>query len=320
LSDGAVSTVPALAGVNVGEAGTFASDGRLLLYHPLVGVTAVDLGTGARQVYYQSLGPSWASAVAPDGVVYVAYGNRAANGATTIFRVKDAQTLEEVARVAVGEERDMVFDSQGRGYLSGADSSGGAAIFSFSPADGTVEEYAPAGCRAWALTVHPQTGRLWWDDCEALHSRDESGASEEMPGPPGGENTSLAITPSGEFYAISFVPRDDPTAPYVRTLSRWDAAANAWQAVQDITPSDPNMVLAEVVACPDGRVYTVESQDAQTLQSNEFAHAAIRRLEADGSLTLLGFGFSYDALSATCDAEGRIVFSTGAGIWAVTPP
>jgi len=320
LSSGAVSTVPALADANIGEAGTFAPDGRLLLYHPLVGVTAVDLETGASQVYYQALGGSWASAVDPGGGVYVAYGNRAANGQTTIFRVKDAQTLEEVARAEVGEERDMVFDLQGRGYLSGADSSGRAAIFSFSPVDGTVEEYAAARCRAWALAVHPQTGRLWWDDCGRLHSRDESGASEEMPGPPGGENTTLAITPSGEFYAISFVQRDDPTAPYQRTLSRWDAEADAWQIVQDITPSDPNMVLAEVVACPDGRVYTVESQDAETLQAQEFAHAAIRRLEADGSLTLLGFGFSYDALSATCDAEGRIVFSTGAGIWAVKPP
>jgi hypothetical protein len=170
------------------------------------------------------------------------------------------------------------------------------------------------------VVVHPQTDLLWWEDCGSLHSRDDAGAAVELPGPPGGENTSLAITPSGDFYAISFFHRDDPTAPYQRALYRWDPDAREWAVVQNITPSDPNMVLAEVVACPDGRLYTVESQDAQTLGSNASSHAAIRRLESDGSLTLLGFGFSYDALSATCDASGRIVFSTGAGVWAVKPP
>ena len=214
----------------------------------------------------------------------------------------------------------MAFGPQGEGYLAGWDSSGHAAVFRFSPADGSVEEYAAADCRAWALAVHPQTRRLWWDDCGRLYSRNEAGGVEEMPGPPGDGQTSLAITPSGEFYAISFLRRTDPTTPLQRGLYHWDAAAAEWQLVQDITPSDPNMTLAEVVSCPDGRVYTVESQDAETLEWDSFAHAAIRRLEEDGSLTVLGFGFSYDALSAVCDAQGRIVFSTGGGIWAVTPP
>jgi len=319
LKTGEISPVPSLTGSNIGEAGTFAQDGRLLLYHPLVNVTAVDLESGAREVYYQAQSASWASAVSPDGTTYIAYGNRAPNGETIIYRVKDRQTLEEVARVDGGQEREMAFDAQGNGYLSVGDASLGAALLRFSPTDGSVERHAATSCRPQALAVHPQTDALWWDDCNVLHSFD-GGADVANPMPSDGENTSLAITPSGDLYLVSFEHRDDPTAPYQRGLYRWDAEASEWILVQDITPSDPNMVLAEVVACPDGRVYTVESQDAETLQWDSFAHAAIRRLEADDSLTVLGFGFSYDALSATCDAQGRIVFSTGAGIWAVTPP
>jgi hypothetical protein len=47
----------------------------------------------------------------------------------------------------------------------------------------------------------------------------------------------------------------------------------------------------------------------------------VRRLEPDGTLTLIGLDFAFDGLAAACDpATRRILFTSGAGIFAATPP
>ncbi|MBT4638053.1 MAG: PAS domain-containing protein, partial [Deltaproteobacteria bacterium] len=66
---------------------------------------------------------------------------------------------------------------------------------------------------------------------------------------------------------------------------------------------------------------TVESLDEDHLPVSGSTFNAVRRLETDGSLTLLGFDFSFDGEAAYCDpATGHILFTSGAGIFSLTPP
>jgi hypothetical protein len=162
----------------------------------------------------------------------------------------------------------------------------------------------------------------WWNDCNLyFESLDETGKRVSVDGVPGSENPWLAITPAGEFYAIAFFPRPDPNTPYEHRLYRWDQAASAWEEVADLTQSDPGITLSTLVACPDGCIYTVESLDSSTLRVGRSSYNAVRRLEPDGTLTLIGFDFAFDGLAAACDlVTGRILFTSGAGIFAVTPP
>jgi hypothetical protein len=91
--------------------------------------------------------------------------------------------------------------------------------------------------------------------------------------------------------------------------------------VADLTQADPNLTLALAVACPDGHVYTVESLDGAALGRSGPTFNAVRRLEPEGPLTLLGHDFSFDGMYASCDAAtNRIIFTSGAGNWALTPP
>jgi hypothetical protein len=118
-----------------------------------------------------------------------------------------------------------------------------------------------------------------------------------------------------------FFPRQDPGAPFEHGIYRFDEATATWEEVADLTQADPAITLATLTSCPDGRIYTVESLDQRNLPVSRSSMNAVRRLEPDGSLTLIGFDFSFDGLAADCDAAtGRIIFTTGAGVYAVTPP
>lgn len=322
LESGEVSGIPWLKDSNIGESGAFGPDGRLLLYHPNTDVYAVDLEAETVELYHQVISNSWAMAANPGDAVYMAFGNDLANGQTSIYRVVDEQTLERVASVPYGIERSMVFDAQGIGYLAVGDQAVGGAIYSFDPASGETELYHSPQCFPGGLAVHPQTGRIWWNDCNrTFESLDENGRLVVIDAVSGGENATLAITPAGEFYSVTFFHRDDPNTRYQHGLYLWNEAGSAWEQVADLTQSDPGITLSTPVACPDGRVYTVESLDGSNLPVGRSSYNAVRRLEADGSLTLLGFDFAFDGLAADCDpATGQIIFTSGAGIFAVTPP
>lgn len=321
LQNGSVSSIPWLQNANLSEAGVFAPDGRLLMYHPNTDVYVVDLEAQTVEVYYQVTSNSWALAANPGDAVYVAFGDNQPNGETTIYRAADPQTLKPVTTVPYGMERAMAFDSQGNGYLVLGDTSAGGEILRFDPANGTFEEYYRPECFPFSITVHPQTDLPWWDDCSRVMSLDEQGNPVVIDGIPGGENVSLAITPEGEFYAIAFFHRDDPAASYPRRLFHWNAASAAWEEIADLTQADPGITLATLTSCPDGRIYTVESLGRESLPVNYSSFNAVRRLEPDGTLTLLGFDFAFDGLAADCDsATGQIVFTSGAGIFGVTPP
>jgi sugar lactone lactonase YvrE len=321
LESGTIEPIPWLENSNLSESGAFAPDGRLLMYHPNTDVYAIDLDAQTVEIYHQVISNSWAMASNPGEAVYVAFGTGRREGETTIYRILDDESLEPIVTVPYGLERAMAFDSQGVGYLAVGDPSQGAAIFRFDPLSEEIEEYIEPKCFPRSVVVHPQTGMVWWEECNRFVSLAADGSRVVIEGVPGGENASLEITPSGEFFTITFFHREDPGMPYEHGLYRWNADDAVWEQVADLTQSDPGITLATLTSCPDGHIYTVESLDSSNLPINRSSYNAVRRLEADGSLTLIGYDFAFDGLAADCDsATGRIIFTSGAGIFALTPP
>jgi len=318
---GSVNPIPWLVGSSPGESGAFAPDGRLLLYHPNSDVYAADLANETVDVYHQVTSNSWAMAVTSEGNIYMAYGNGQPNGETAIYSVVDAQTLELVLTVPYGEERAMAFDQQGFGYLALADQATGGAVIRFDLAAKTFEVYHQAQCHPSALAVHPLTGQIWWEDCGRFYALDENANLVQINGVPDAMNAGLAITQDGAFYTIGFFKAPDQNTPMKRYLYRYDHGTTQWEQIADLSQSDPAITMATLTTCPNGIIYTIESLDADHLPINSSSFNAVRRLEADGSLTLLGFGFSFDGEAAYCDpTTGRILFTSGAGIFALTPP
>ncbi len=321
LETGSVTPIPWLENAGISEAGNFAADGRLLMYHPNTDVYAVDLQEKTVEVYYQVTSNSWAMAISPNGEVYVAFGNGRPNGETTIYRVVDFSTLEPLLKVPYGEEMSMAFDSQGIGYIGVGDQQKGGAVLSFNPDALTFDDYQLTQCWPNTLAIDPQTDLPWWVECDRFESLNENGERVVMSGVPGSQNASLAITTEGEFYAVIFFNRDDPNTPFSHALYHWDAGTATWDEVADLTQSDPGISMSKLVACSDGGLYTVESLARENLPITRSSYNAVRRVEADGSLTLVGFDFSFDGQAVSCDfANNRILFTSGAGIFAVTMP
>jgi streptogramin lyase len=318
LADGSVKPLDWLVNACPGEAGTFAPDGRLLVYHPNTNVWAINLQAQTIDVYYQVVSNSWAMGVSPDGEVYVAFGSKQGNGETTIYRVSDQQTLELIVNVPYGNENSMAFDLDGTGYIGVSDSKKGVMIYSFDPESGSFEEYFRPECCPNTMAVNPTDGRVWWGDCGNFASVDENGQKEVIQGVSGSENSSLAITTEGEFYALVFFPRDDPNTAYSHYIYHLNPNDSQWEEIADITQSDPGITMAKIVGCADGRVYTVESLGPENLPVDRSSYNGVRRLEANGSLTLVGFDFSFDGQGGGCDyANNRVVFTSGTGIFAV---
>lgn len=171
------------------------------------------------------------------------------------------------------------------------------------------------------MTLHPQTGDIWWEDCNDLVSMDKSGNSITIQGAQGRTNVSLAITPAGEYYVIAFYERSNPNVPFEHKLFKLDQSNKSWEEVAELTQFYPALTLSTLVSCPDGHIYTVESLDESNLPTRGSDFSAVRRLENDGSFTLIGYSFSTDGSAADCDSTtNRIIFPTIGGIFSVSPP
>jgi len=318
---GEIDEIGWLKGHNKAGEGFFTQDGRLIIYHPITQVFEVDFEEQQINLIHAIQGNSWAMAVDPGEIVYIAHGNDQPAGETIIYRVVDSMTLEAALTVPYGFERGMAFDSQGLGYIAISDPQKGRAILQFDPGSGVFELYREPICSPRAITVHPETDRPWWDECEQFHSYDDSGNLITLQGLPGGTSHTLAITPEGEFYATIFFERDGPNLPFEHRMYRLRESDSTWEEIADLTQDNPEITLSTLVACPDGRIYTVESLAGSVLPSNRCSMNAVRRLEPDGSFTLLGFDFSFDPLAADCDrSTGKIIFTSGIGIFGLTPP
>ena len=321
LETGSVETIPWLVNSNIGESGEFLADGRLLLYHPNRNVFVIDLVNQTIEIYYQVTSNSWAMAVSPNGEVYVAFGNTKPEGETMIFRLNDSQSLEPVMTVPSGYETAMAFDLDGIGYIGLMDSRLGIKIISFDPVEKTYAEYAQPNCRVDSIVLDPSTNRIWWSECQNIVSLDQNGAKVSIQGVENSENVSLAITTDGKFYALVFFPRDSGNDAYPHAIFRWNEETNAWDENVDITQRDPGITMAKLVGCSRGNIYTVESLSSENLPINRSSYNSVRRLEKDGTLTLIGFDFAYDGQAVSCNLEeNKLYFTSGAGIFMVTLP
>jgi streptogramin lyase len=322
LETGSVETIPWLVNSNIGESGEFLTDGRLLLYHPNRHVFVVDLVNKTIDIFIHVTSNTWAMAVSPGGEVYVAFGDTKAEGETTIFRINDMQSLEPVMTVPSGHETAMAFDLDGIGYIGLLDRRLGTSIIAFDPMEKTFEEYAQPSCRADSIALDPTTNRIWWSECQDIASLDQNGEKVTIQGIENWEDSSsLAITTDGTFYTIRFFPRNAPTNPYPRAIYRWNEIKKVWDEIADITQRDPGVILAKLVGCSEGSIYTVESLSYENLPINRTSMNSVRRLEKDGTLTLIGFDFAYDGQAVSCHSEENILyFTSGAGIFMVTLP
>jgi streptogramin lyase len=321
LASGSVTPIPWLVGKNLGESGAFAPDGRLLLYHPNVHVYAADLTNETIDIYHQVNSNSYAMAASPAGDIYIAFGNNKLNGKTSIYQVVDARALELVLTVPYGEEHAMAFDGQGFGYIAVSDQATGGAVIRFDTTNETFDVYFQTQCHPTDLAIHPTTGQVWWADCGKYNAINENGNLVQINSVPGAGEAGLAITPDGSFYTIGFFDAPDQNTPMKRYLYHYDQSSTKWEEIADLSQSDPAITNATLTACPNGVIYTIESLDEDHLPVNHSSFNAVRRLETDGSLTLLGFDFSGDGQAASCNpANGHILFTSIGGIFSLTPP
>jgi len=323
LSTGTVTPIDWLENHNLSEAGAFATDGKLLLYHGNTHIFQVDLKTREESVFYEVKSNSWAMAPALDGEVYIAFGNSRENRETVLYRVIDKNNLEKVLSFPYHNERTLLFDGEGLGYISMADAhdGSGSAVIRFDLETGSQELYYKPGCGVNAMAQDPSSGAIWMYDCREIVSLNDQGGQTVLRGPDNIQNYSgLAITPDGEFYTIGFFKPADVNSGRPHYIYRHTPAEQGWQQMADLTQSDPAITLATLTICTDGRIYTVESLDGDQVGREHSTFNAVRRLEPDGSLTLLAFDLSIDGSAVGCDPlMGRILLTSSAGIFAFTP-
>lgn len=320
LETGSISQIAWLQNSNVGESGAFTPDGKLLLFHPNTNVFLVDLETQELSIFHQTISNSSAMAAKEGGSVYIAFGNQ--TNQTSVYRIVDAETLELVGSVPFGGERSMEFDSAGVGYLAVRDYRAGNAIFRFDPESGEFESWRVTECSVFSMDIDPLTDQLWWEECGKLRTIDDTGTLQSLPSIPNSQNVSFAINYSGTFYSIAFFNRTDGSQPWEHRLYEWDGTT--WVEIADLTQSDAGVSIATLAACPDGFVYTVESLGPENLppeRAGGSSYNAVRRLETDGTLTLLGYDFAFDGNTADCDsASNTLFFTSGIGVFAFIPP
>jgi hypothetical protein len=319
---GAVSFIEGTNDIMLSEAGIFAPDGKMISYHPNTHIYIVDLEEMTSKIFYLVKTNSWAMAYNPGDSAYIAFSNWTIPE-TIIYRITDEKSLEEVLKVPYGFEHEMAFDSIGNGYIAVSDRDEDGVILRFDPQKGSYEIYAQTMCFPASMTVQLSNNQVWWEECNNLVTLDDAGERRMIEGPEGGENSYLAITASDEFYVVTFFPRETENLSYVHRLFKWNENDQAWEEIADLTHANPDVCHSRPVVCSNDTIYIVEKLGIESLPADKtgVTGAAVRRLEEDGTLTLLGYDFSFDPTAVDCDiTENRIIFTTGIGVFVVTPP
>jgi len=322
IETGSVSFIEGSNDLTLLQAGAFTPDGKLISYHSCFSVYIVDLEEMTSELFYLVKTNSWAMAYNPGDAAYIAFSDWS-RGETTVYRIADSDTLEEIFTVPYPYEHEMAFDSSGTGYLAVSDRDEDSVILRFDPVSGSYEIYTETECFPQSLVIQPSNDQVWWEECNNLISLDDSGARIVIEGPQGGQSSYLAISLEDEFYVITFFPRDSESVPWEHSLYKYNQGTQDWEQISDLTSQHPDVGHSRPVACPDGFIYTVEKLGVEFLppEKSNLTHSAVRRLESDGTLSLIGYDFAYDPQSVDCDfGSNRIILTSGVGVFAVTPP
>lgn len=300
---------------NTGISGAFDHSGRMLTWHPNMPVIRLDFNAKTAEVVYRQRGNTAAMALGPDGNLYVAYGNLLANGETTLYRIVDKTTLEEIFRVPYGFALSIAFAPDGTGFLGVGDREKDGRIYQFDLDTGDFKDLLKPQCWPNSLAVNPLTGNLWWFSCNYIHERDNAGKIRNYPIPQGTSDKSLAFAPDGTLYAVFHFGYS--TAEKVAKYGIYRREADdSWTELTDLTHSDPGIVMAMITVCSDGNLYAV-----QHLYGNEvgidyrgIGNTVFLINRTTGDRTPLAWGISPDASVVVCSQENHLFFTTIDGI------
>jgi hypothetical protein len=268
---------------------------------------------------YSPYGNSWALGADPlTEEVYVAYGDHLPGGTTSLFHVDANGDLQKMGEVPYGMEVSMTFSPDGMGYLSVGDNDKGPMIYSFNAQDGTLREFYQPQCFAQGMAVEPQTGALWWTECNKLASYEAGQAKQTIPYLEGVNNSTIAFGADGTLYALAWLRAQAPNLPMAHGIYRYENGN--WVQLKDMTARDPGITLAELAMCPDGHIYVTASIDGEDVSPGRTysSMSALLRFEEDNSLSLIGYDLgNFDPLAITCSQSGTVYFTNAEGIYSI---
>jgi hypothetical protein len=301
---------------NANGSSIFIDETRILHYQSsLQDILVSDLSTQTTELLYDVKGYSLAFALDPEDNIYIAYGNKQQDGNTDLYKL-DGDELKYILSLPYGEERAMVFDQAGFGYVALFDFSKGSAIYRFDPTNKTVEMHYQSSCIPNVLGVHPNTNEIWGDDCNDFFSISPDGNLQSFSGIDGiASYSGLIITQDNEFYTVGFHSAPDIRTPNPRFLYKYNWNNGNWSKVVDLTQNNALVPLATVTACPNGDLFILQGIDQTYVPIMRNSMNAAFKLDEDGTLKLLAFDISHDTATASCNSDNDLVFPSGGGIF-----
>jgi hypothetical protein len=304
---------------NIGGSLVFDRQGIGYIFHPNQPLYRMDLQAQTLDMIYSPYGNSWALGADPlTEEVYVAYGDHLPGGTTSLFHVDANGDLQKMGEVPYGMEVSMTFSPDGMGYLSVGDNDKGPMIYSFNAQDGTLREFYQPQCFAQGMAVEPQTGALWWTECNKLASYEAGQAKQTIPYLEGVNNSTIAFGADGTLYALAWLRAQAPNLPMAHGIYRYENGN--WVQLKDMTARDPGITLAELAMCPDGHIYVTASIDGEDVSPGRTysSMSALLRFEEDNSLSLIGYDLgNFDPLAITCSQSGTVYFTNAEGIYSI---
>lgn len=300
---------------NTAAHGIFDHAGRMLTWHANNPVIRLDFTTSTAEMLYQPRGNTTAMALAPDGKIYVAYGNRVASGETILYQIIDKTTLDEVFRVPYGIELSLTFAPDGTGYLGVGDRDKNGMIYQFDLNDNSFKELLQPQCWPTSMAVDPVNGNLWWFSCEFVHERDSTGKIFNYPIPKGTTNKFLSFAPDGTLYAIFWFGYSTANNGAEHGIYRREANGD-WVLLTDMTHPDPGITWSMISVCPNGNLYAIQHMHGTEigLDFTGIADTVFLINRTTGERTILASGISPDTFAVVCSPENHLIFTTIDGI------
>jgi len=290
---------------------TVAPDGRLVVWHPNMGIARVDLATRVEELLYTATVNTTALATF-EGTVYVAY--RSAQG-VTLYSIEEGGGLAPLGTFAANDVLALAIDGSGTALLAGVVADGsnpvGFPVFEFpisNPEDATQRDDL-GGCPVFSLAFDRADGTIHLTNCEGVMTSTAPGDTSTVPYPADVDRGYLTVVDGGgPVYMVGWSPGFDPAEGEPHSLYR--LTDGAWTKVLDLSDTGPAVTWAIPAACPDGSLYVIKHHyinEAPSGQNHLF------EIGPDGARTLVLSGLGTDATAMECSADGTWLASMGIG-------
>ncbi len=296
---------------NSGNRLVFDSKGNFYTFHPNHPIYRVSPINQTSEMIYRSKGNTTAMAIAPDGRIYVAYGDQLPSGESVVYQINSDESLQEIVKVPYGLALSLAFANSGTGYLGVADRDKGEMILTFDPITGIVSDLTKPKCYPYSIDVDPITDYLWWFSCNQVHFMNESEIISDLPIPENTRAKYLFFGPDGKLYAILWFPEPGQGQPAPHGVYTRMEDGN-WTEIANLTNEDPYVTWAMGTVCPDNSLYVITHMDVKKMLISNIKGTlnGVLRLEIDGNLDFIAGGFSVDAFAIHCEKQtGDLVFT-----------